>query len=59
MLRAGGGKMSKLVDILFIQLYILLVPIAFLIYIFMPDDPETKARCEELQREADMRRKND
>jgi hypothetical protein len=51
--------MSKLVDILFIPLYILLVPIAFLIYIFMPDDPETKARCEELQREADMRRKND
>lgn len=48
--------MSKLADILFIPLYILLVPIAFVVYIFMPDDPETKARCDDLQRAADMGR---
>jgi len=51
--------MSRLVDILFIPIYILLVPIAFIVYVFMPDDPETKARCEELQKEANMRRKNE
>ena len=51
--------MSRLVDILFIPIYILLVPIAFIVYIFMPDDPETKARCGELQKEANMRRKNE
>ena len=50
--------MSRLADILFIPIYVLLVPIAFIVYIFMPDDPETKARCEDLQREAD-RRKNE
>lgn len=51
--------MSRLVDILLVPLYVLLVPIAFIIYVFMPDDPETKARCEELQKEANMRRKNE
>lgn len=51
--------MSKIADILFIPLYILLVPMAFIVYIFMPDDTETKARCGELQREADMRRENE
>lgn len=48
--------MKKLLDILFIPLYILLVPIAFIVYIFLPDDPETKARCEELQKETNMRK---
>lgn len=47
----------KLSDILLIPLYVLLVPIAFLVYVFMPDDPETRARCEELQKEANIRRK--
>lgn len=44
--------MSKLTDILFMPLYILLVPIAFIVYILMPDDQETKARCEALQMQA-------